>query len=518
MTRKALITLFLSLFGLVICIPVGPLYADLAKPQWVNVTIIGGNKVGLVWNSVEGATGYEVLRSAGDRQSFQQITVAAVPRFMDTDVSPGEVYYYRLKARDDQGTVSQESDERMVTIPGTKVEKFMAPTRLRGRAEPDMVRLAWTNPGNAAVIAYNIYRSETAGSGAALIGSVSEDKYVDAKNLEEDKTYYYSVTALNENFEESPRSEEIAVLIPKSASTIKHEELAALPPVLKYIKDIKPPAEIKLNKPSDVAVGKNGEIYILDTLNHQIKVLNDNGNHIRTLGSTEGSNPGQFKAPMAIDIMKDGNLAVADSSNYRYQIIKPNGDVVLVNDFKGLTKDDEKKIRPIGIAADDKNNIYISDADNNAVRAFDSKGKQILKFGEYGPDDGQFCVPVGLWLDKDNHLYVADMNNNRVQIFDSKGNFINKFGQAGDTEGNFGKIKDLAVDEFNRIYVSDAAQMVIQVFAPDYSFRSKIGVEEDVSLQFAYPFGMTCTKDKLYITDRFLDLVRVYEILPEVTE
>ncbi|MEW6601223.1 MAG: NHL repeat-containing protein, partial [Nitrospirota bacterium] len=78
------------------------------------------------------------------------------------------------------------------------------------------------------------------------------------------------------------------------------------------------------SQPSDIAVSKDGHIYVMDGVNNMIKVFNRDGKFVFSFGS-KGSLTGQFLFPLGLDIGSSGKVYVADSGNHRIQIFGPTG-------------------------------------------------------------------------------------------------------------------------------------------------------------------------------------------------
>ncbi|RWS26994.1 Brain tumor protein-like protein [Leptotrombidium deliense] len=57
------------------------------------------------------------------------------------------------------------------------------------------------------------------------------------------------------------------------------------------------------------------------------------------------------------------------------------------------------------------------------------------KFGQLGPQRGQFSSPHGFCLGVEEEIVIADTNNHRICIFDKNGEFKHMFGTAGKDEG-----------------------------------------------------------------------------------
>lgn len=78
----------------------------------------------------------------------------------------------------------------------------------------------------------------------------------------------------------------------------------------------------------DVAVDLEGRIYVVDTCNNSIHILNADGSHNVTFGRNlasgdgAGTNEGNFNTPQGADIDASGRLYVADSGNSRVQVFQ----------------------------------------------------------------------------------------------------------------------------------------------------------------------------------------------------
>jgi DNA-binding beta-propeller fold protein YncE len=140
---------------------------------------------------------------------------------------------------------------------------------------------------------------------------------------------------------------------------------------------------------------------------------------LRTIGGPskmEGDEtPGTFAHPTNVAVDKDGNLYVADTINDRIQIFDADGNFISMfgkpGDGPGFFA------RPKGIAVDADNHIWVVDALQGRLQVFDKDGHLLAFVGEPGTGPGQFRVPAGVYIDKKNRVIVSEQLVGRVQVF-----------------------------------------------------------------------------------------------------
>lgn len=220
----------------------------------------------------------------------------------------------------------------------------------------------------------------------------------------------------------------------------------------------------RFKKPRNLAVAKDGTLYIADTENHRIQHLNPDGTVIQVWGSfadvSKGAAPGgTFYEPWGIAIGPDGSVFVADTWNHRIQKFSPSGQFITMWGTFGQAETPTSFWGPRGLAFDSKGRLYVSDTGNKRVVVFDADGNYLTQFGKVGMQPGEFDEPVGIAISKDDIIYIADTWNQRIQalIGDSSGNFTPL--TAWDVVGWYGQSLDnkpyLAIDAQDRLFISD---------------------------------------------------------------
>jgi DNA-binding beta-propeller fold protein YncE len=173
--------------------------------------------------------------------------------------------------------------------------------------------------------------------------------------------------------------------------------------------------QLKLQQPTGIAYAKTkNEIWVLETKEHRVAILNGQGEVIKTIGS-RGSGAGEFNYPTHIWIDDHGMVYIVDAMNFRVQIFNVNGDWVSM--FGSAGDASGYFARPKGIATDTHGNIYVADALFHTVQIFNNEGHFLYKFGSQGRESGDFWLPNGIYIDSNDYIYVADSYNARVQVF-----------------------------------------------------------------------------------------------------
>lgn len=266
------------------------------------------------------------------------------------------------------------------------------------------------------------------------------------------------------------------------------------------------------NAPSEVSVGKDGRVYVVDGVNSKIKVFDRNGKYLFSFGRPGAAN-GQFNSALGIDIDTAGRVYIADSGNHRVQIFEADGTFIRQIPIPPAAK---HAADPTDVAVDeDRNRCYVVDNDNHRILVYDlATLAQNAIYG--GPGEGRraFRYPFLIALNKEKELHIVDVINTRVQVLNPEGLFIKNIGGWGVEKGNFFRPKGVAVDRDNRVYVSDSYLGVVQVFGPDGEFYAALGdAAGGVLKKFTTPVGLFIDDgNRLYVVEMRANKVSVYQI------
>lgn len=197
-----------------------------------------------------------------------------------------------------------------------------------------------------------------------------------------------------------------------------------------YAGDGRPAREANLNLPTGLAIGFNDTLFIADTGNNVIRQLGADGAIHTVAGTGEAGYRGDagsavdavLHAPGGLAFDGEGNLYVADTLNQRVRLIDVNGQIQTVagTGVAGYLGDGRPAIlaqlnlatNPLegigqGLAVDSQGDVFIADALNHLVRRLDLDGVISTVV--------QLKTPVGVAIDAQGVVYVADADDNRVR-------------------------------------------------------------------------------------------------------
>ena len=133
----------------------------------------------------------------------------------------------------------------------------------------------------------------------------------------------------------------------------------------------------------------------------------------------------------------------------------------------------------LGICVPDQNQVLIAPAQVSRIGYLDwpfvEEGAATVVGTEAGQGPGALFFPLSFDVAADGRIFVLDAGNRRIQAFDSTGNYITQWGDPGTADGRFDFggghtavefVGSITVDDEGFIYVADVGNKRIQKFAP----------------------------------------------------
>jgi DNA-binding beta-propeller fold protein YncE len=185
--------------------------------------------------------------------------------------------------------------------------------------------------------------------------------------------------------------------------------------IIRFDPQGKPNLRITKNvrRPTDVAVGKDGSIYVIMSKKSTIYKYDKNGRFVATLG---GQGKGVMIYPTSI-IVANEHMLITDYGGKRVLKLNLNGDFITEYSSKG---DHELFIGPSCIHTDNDGNIYVLDLGEIPIVILDPDGNLISKIGEFGDAMGQFLYPTGIIAKTSDDIYILDNTKNKILNFKKK--------------------------------------------------------------------------------------------------
>jgi trimeric autotransporter adhesin len=193
----------------------------------------------------------------------------------------------------------------------------------------------------------------------------------------------------------------------------------------------------KLNLPASMIVDASGQVYISDSGNYKVRVVDTDGNISTVVGSGipifGGDNQAAKDAgvsPLGLAFDAAGNLLIADLVNNRIRKVDLKTKIISTvagSGLAGATGDGglatlARLNLPTSVVVDSTGTILVGDSGNHTIRAI--KGTTITTVAgtgdahfkaESGSSIGTNIDPAGIAIDRDGTVYFADRNNDRIR-------------------------------------------------------------------------------------------------------
>jgi len=154
-------------------------------------------------------------------------------------------------------------------------------------------------------------------------------------------------------------------------------------------------------KPTDVAVAAD-RFYVADIKGHCVRVYNKaDWKVLYTIPRDPKNEEGKLFSPTNLALDKQGQLWVSDTGAFAVQVYDREGKFIRRVGQQGVAPG--LFARPKGIAVDHEGRAYVVDASTQVVQVFDPEGKLLMFFGQPGATtQGELYLPAGVTIDYDN--------------------------------------------------------------------------------------------------------------------
>lgn len=243
-----------------------------------------------------------------------------------------------------------------------------------------------------------------------------------------------------------------------------------------------------LGSPRAVAYDTQGNLFLVDSRNHQVSRLSPDGQLTIVAGTGQEGYAGDegpataalLNRPSSIVVQSDGTLLIADTGNHRIRSISSSGTIKTIagTGVPGNSGDNgpatSATLRsPAALALDADGSLLIADTGNHRIRRVNSVGviTSVAGNGKEGDEgDGGLAVnatflrPAALLLLPDKRILIADAAARRIRTLTPDGT-ISSFDTA-----TLRRPQGMALDSAGSLLIADAdLQQLLQVANGGYA-------------------------------------------------
>lgn len=207
-----------------------------------------------------------------------------------------------------------------------------------------------------------------------------------------------------------------------------------------------------------VRVDREDNIWAVDVDGHFVVKMNPQGRAIMVLGrkGQAAADQASFNRPTDVAFGSNGDVYVSDGYvNSRVVKFSREGKFLLEWGKKGTGEGEFNLVHTV--AVDARGRVYVGDRENRRLQVFDANGKFLAQWKQAGS-------PWGLEITADQRLYVADGYANRVLLMNLDGQILGSLGGPGKMPGEFAFVHALAVSKGGDLYTAEILNWRAQKF------------------------------------------------------
>jgi DNA-binding beta-propeller fold protein YncE len=211
--------------------------------------------------------------------------------------------------------------------------------------------------------------------------------------------------------------------------------------------------------PSDVALDGHGRLYVAEQgrrsmVQSGLQVFTVDGTYLTSFGAA-GHGEGKIGEATGVAMGPEGDIYLMDYGNRTVHVFAPDGAVRRAWAAEGF-----------GIDIDKAGIVHIVAEWDHMLRQFTPTGELVREWGGRGSGPGEFDSPHGVSVDPSGNIYVADTYNHRIQVFTHDGRYLTEWGGFGSAPGQMYRPMGVLVDDAYNVYVADSWNGRIQKFGP----------------------------------------------------
>jgi DNA-binding beta-propeller fold protein YncE/tetratricopeptide (TPR) repeat protein len=184
------------------------------------------NEIQLSWkaNAESYLQNYKIYRAESTTDAYSLIGTSAASFYVDKNLPSNRTYHYRISSQAKEGNESALTG--MVTATTPKLIPT-PPKKLRIEPSEKQMTLSWLPNPEPFVVQYRVYRSKQPAAGFELATKTDKTIVVDGA-LTDETLYYYQITAVGKEGDESQPSEVVFASTPKAPLTVSPLEISKI--------------------------------------------------------------------------------------------------------------------------------------------------------------------------------------------------------------------------------------------------------------------------------------------------
>jgi sugar lactone lactonase YvrE len=258
--------------------------------------------------------------------------------------------------------------------------------------------------------------------------------------------------------------------------------------------------DASLNQPHALAIDAADRVFIADSNNYCIRRIDPDGS-ITTVagtgtfgynGDTGMATATELMTPTGVAVDPDGNIYIADTYNERIRLVDTSGMIHTIAGTgtggyvaDGVPATSAPLQNPAGVSVAANHDVYIVDSDNNRIRFVDHATGLIATIAGNGSGafsgEGVAATTAMLWdptsltLDTSGGFYFADHNNQRIRHVDASKIITTVAGSSAiDSSGDGGPVTSaalsfpdaVATDSAGVVYIADSSNTRVRRIDP----------------------------------------------------